>query len=286
MKKILIIIAASLAVSISIAFFIMNSSISGDSAVILSQQSYDDNVRPADMIEKFVKDIQNTITGKKRSPTKVNPSTSEDKAEPPKKKDPKDITIYVDAGHGGDSSKGNKDGTAVGTTITVGKYTGMLERVITFYIATRLKARLLDEGYKVQMSRDEADTTSAIGNAARGEAGAKCDFMVVIHVNAAGGPGFMLLTNPKDSRYDEKAYQAFKAAMEHHGLSPNVKPIYTKALNGPSAYIKAGGDVHNLFYVEVAAADCLPDADYVGSNAGQDEIADCLLEAVNAHFSS
>ncbi len=93
----------------------------------------------------------------------------------------KNLTFFLDAGHGG-TNEG-----AIGCT-------GLKEKDVTLSIARHLRDFLEERGAKVVMSRDR-DTTIATSERLKKALASDADLLISIHANSIG-----LTTNPEDTR--------------------------------------------------------------------------------------
>ncbi|PZP44202.1 MAG: hypothetical protein DI598_14805 [Pseudopedobacter saltans] len=144
----------------------------------------------------------------------------------PKSNNWKDITIAIDAGHGGENL--GADGL-----------TGALEKDVTLTMALKLSKKLQALGAKVVMTRTKDTTLSMVERITQLKA-ASPDLLVSLHCNSAGNPftqgnstyyryiGFATL-----SEYIHK--EMLKLGLEDYG---NIGS-FNFALSGPTNYINA-----------------------------------------------
>lgn len=120
----------------------------------------------------------------------------------------KNLTIGIDAGHGGPQSNG-----AVGLS-------GLKEKDMTLDMAHTLKAILEKQGVKVVLSRD-SDVGMTIRERQDKFIGNKCDIVLSIHCNAGGGP---LSTLGTSTYYRYNPYKPLAEDILGHLLQmPGVK---------------------------------------------------------------
>ena len=291
-KALVLIFLGGLGLCMLLAFFLMNSNITGSYS---SWKSRIDNevsyVSKPMSIEQFIRKIiepdspedPNVPVEPKNEPKDPSPKNMEPD-------DPNGHSIYIDPGHGGymAGSTDYSTYTTYGGAFTVGVNAGKLTECANNYeIALILKRKLEAKGYTTKMSRDSAALTGAIGNSARGKEASNYDFYVCIHSNGGGGPGYFLIHKDDSKIYDPKAWEAFKTSMSSKGRTIwKGTGLYKKSCACMSAFLKSG--VHtqqDIFYIEVGAHDELVDADYISSAQGREEIADAFVAAVDAHFS-
>jgi len=222
--------------------------------------------------------------------------------------------IYIDPGHGGDAAcettfdgiqyKRNAGGAAFGnypanslgtTSGTSGG--GFSECDVVFRIAKKTADILSAHGYETTISRTDVHTAGAgggteIGNWERGRRAAGYDAWVVLHADGGGGSGFHCVVYNSNPAYSNKLSNDFITAIESKG-----RPVYTASgynhgysgnssgtLQAPSQFIRSGGNVDNLLYIEAGFMDNPSDLAYMTSEQGMEEIAQSILEALDSKF--
>jgi len=249
-----------------VAFMVMSSSLISTENTLLSYLWGQQNtlLKPTDI--SMIESAQEVRTdANDASPDKVD---TKDKSK----------TIYVDPGHGGDSSKGPRNGTKPGGPFKCDP--SLTEAVNNYAVALQVKSLLEKEGYSVQMSRNQADGTSAIGNYERGKQGARCDGYIAIHSNGGMGPGCLLVVPDNfATEYNHEMGDKFLELMNKIGINTNATAYCVELIYSGQGYKENGGDTSKFLYCEIGAHDDMQQSQFISSDDGRKEIAKCIVEA-------
>ncbi|MBO4708725.1 MAG: N-acetylmuramoyl-L-alanine amidase [Kiritimatiellae bacterium] len=173
----------------------------------------------------------------------------DDPKDPPTNKAPNEVTIVVDAGHGGDDTGARSPH-------------GFFEKDANLLVAERLKAALLSRGYNVVMTR-EADVAIPLYDRPKAAHTNDADAFVSIHHNA---PPF-----DRDPAVRYHAVYSWNPIGEALATAINAKMA---AALGDT--LKSNGPMHANFAVtrNPEIPSCLVEVDFVTSPSGEESIWD------------
>ena len=265
-----------LGVACSVTFVVMNTnSIGGVKGIVDSFEHMMNHITLPLSIEEYSKEEFTKESGNEVDPRDTDKNKDDDGSGPSEDAP----TIYVDPGHGGDNN-----GTQPGGTFENGS--GLTEETNNFHIAMKVKSKLESAGYNVKMSRTEAGTKDAIGNVERGKQAAECAAAVCIHSNGTANhsvPGCFNVTDKNFTNYNRTMGDVFLSEMQRNGRQIANNGYFA---HDPLQFFRglsnAGGDTGKVLYVEVGAHDRVEDMDYISSDTGRDQIADCIVSAIKA----
>jgi len=179
------------------------------------------------------------------------PYASDEPAPHPRGREPKDVTIALDPGHGGAMDRG-----------AVSPH-GYFEKEANLLLAREVRRALTNLGYRVVMTRD-ADVPLVLGERGRIACGGGADAFVSIHHNA---PGFS--TDPRTVRYTA-VYEWNEIGRE---LAAAISARVGAALEGEVAN---NGVMHANFAVtrNPEVPSCLVETDFITTPEGEEAIWD------------
>lgn len=177
--------------------------------------------------------------------------------------------IVIDAGHGWAKDTGGDPGAVNG------KY---YESVATLAIAKKLKTRLVENGYKVKMTRTGGDKDLSLAERCKIANDWNCDLFISIHLNAAANKtanGVECLRYPK-------------VGARTKSLANNIQTSLVAATGFRNRGVKERSDLYVLKHTTASAV--LIECGFLSNetekkklfnSAFQNKIADAILKGVN-----
>lgn len=177
--------------------------------------------------------------------------------------------IVIDAGHGWAKDTGGDPGAVNGT---------YYESVATLAIAKKLKTRLVENGYKVKMTRTGGDKDLSLAERCKIANDWDADCFISIHLNAAANKtanGVECLRYPK-------------VGARTKNLANNIQTSLVAATGFRNRGVKERGDLYVLKHTTASAV--LIECGFISNetekkklfnSAFQNKIADAILKGVN-----